>query len=115
MHPKKIEIVNDVIQIINELIGEGNCEKTLGISDENLVEVISKITLALPDYFFYSLRHEFIDEIKKRLAFEFILFQSNENWEDVNYSKHLLDFIYSFSRTVYLTINESTEENNAES
>lgn len=70
-------------------------QELFGLSEEDLSEQLKRIVISIPDYIFYSGHKTNLLDVMRYIAYEFILFQCQEDSVDPNYSLLFLNFIDS--------------------
>ena len=97
MHPQKEIIANEVFQCVKTVCENPakpeQLELMLAISEEQTAELINKIIIALPDEIFYLTPPNYLVEINRFIAKEFIFFQAQENIDDPNYTQNFINFL----------------------
>jgi|GEM_PF-5425204 len=72
----------------------------LGIEQQDLLIILKKIVVALPDYIFLDQLPDIYSEVLEYITKEYILFQSQENIKDPYFSDDLINFIYEVNNTI---------------
>ncbi|MHB1948303.1 MAG: hypothetical protein ACYCQI_09345 [Gammaproteobacteria bacterium] len=97
MHPQKEIIANEVFHCVKTVCEKPakpeQLERMLAISEEQTAELINKIIIALPDEIFYLTPPQYLAEINRFIAKEFIFFQTQENIDDPNYTQNFINFL----------------------
>ena len=111
MHPIKQQYAEEVYQIIAQYCEKNFLDKNknnkalssvLGITDDEAQKLINKILIALPDCFFYMAKPLCLNEMLRFIAQQYLLFQVQENIDDVLFPILLINFINSLVEDIML-------------
>jgi hypothetical protein len=106
MDSKKLEFANDVVSEVDGLcklifnVTPDHIANTLGLSHDQMEEVIKQIILGLPEKLFDMTSSKLTKEIKHLCAQEFIFFQVQESREDPSNLENLKRFASLLSRDI---------------
>lgn len=83
---------------------------SIGLKNNQIDELISKIVIALPDGYFEEYDNKIMSQINALIAKEFIMFQVQENMRDPNYVLYLENFIYDLNLQIHFMLEVAANE-----